>query len=682
VASAVLAGTAAALLPTNPAGAATYSPRVLTTTSACRYSLDGYWRAHDITMSGNLSAADVTPGEAVTFSGVTVATEIPGPLLTSAYQLGLLGLGVNQIPVQAWVALAGSNTVEGVQVVGPVDVIAETTISVSNGQATATPLSLTNAVLPDTTWTRQDTGSSSVNVTMAPAGNLPAITVGGANVTPQGSVFVSAALGEGRLNLDCQAGLPNSDGEFPPVNECLSSLGRYVGREIEPFNIELDGRATRSGTQVALRDTELELLVPSDLLLALYRQNATYEGSNGYLWPGENTLPLKAWVAIEAANTVEGVQVVEAEATWSATITDPTPGPAHPNPDDPAMTPQDAGAARTVARNLGDESATTTSVTVQLPDTTWTAAGDAEVTFRQAAPGTLPLATVVGRPSGSEYTVAPFGSIFIRAETQRYGMNLDCSPGTITVVDPGVSPHLCGAAPSPGCGNGAQSAAGRYGIAAVAAPVFAAATDSGGYRLVARDGGIFAFGDASFDGSGAESGKTFVGAAPTATGDGYWLAASDGTVLAFGDAEELGSVTNPNQPIVGIAATPTGEGYWLVARDGGIFAFGDAEFHGSTGDIPLNEPILGMASTASGEGYWLVASDGGIFSFGDAVFHGSTGDIPLNEPIVGMASTASGEGYWLVASDGGIFSFGDALFSGSTGDRVLNQPIIGFVPAL
>jgi L,D-peptidoglycan transpeptidase YkuD (ErfK/YbiS/YcfS/YnhG family) len=170
-----------------------------------------------------------------------------------------------------------------------------------------------------------------------------------------------------------------------------------------------------------------------------------------------------------------------------------------------------------------------------------------------------------------------------------------------------------------------------------------------------------------------------VGMATTPSGNGYWLVASDGGVFSFGDATFHGSTgaIHLNQPIVGMATTPDGGGYWLVASDGGVFSFGDALFHGSTGAIHLNQPVVGMAPSLSGNGYWLVASDGGVFSFGDAAFHGSTGAIRLNQPIVGMAPSPSGDGYWLVASDGGVFSFGDAAFHGSTGAIRLNQPIVG-----
>jgi N-acetylmuramoyl-L-alanine amidase len=150
-----------------------------------------------------------------------------------------------------------------------------------------------------------------------------------------------------------------------------------------------------------------------------------------------------------------------------------------------------------------------------------------------------------------------------------------------------------------------------------------------------------------------------------ATG-GYWLVASDGGVFSF-NAPFYGSAgaLPLARPVVGAAATPNGGGYWLVASDGGVFSYGDAGFYGSEGGQHLNQPIAGMAASPTGRGYWLVASDGGIFTFGDAGFFGSTGSIRLSRPVVGMAATTDGGGYWLVASDGGIFTFGDAGFSGA-----------------
>jgi hypothetical protein len=193
--------------------------------------------------------------------------------------------------------------------------------------------------------------------------------------------------------------------------------------------------------------------------------------------------------------------------------------------------------------------------------------------------------------------------------------------------------------------------------------------DGAGYWMVGGDGGVFAFGDATFYGSTGNItlNKPVVGMAATPDGKGYWFVASDGGVFAYGDAKFYGSMGGQplNQPIVGMAATPDGGGYYLVAADGGIFSFGNAKFYGSMGGIPLNKPIVGMEVTADGMGYQFVATDGGVFSFGDAKFFGSTGSLTLNQPIVGIDRTASGLGYWLVAADGGIFSFGDAVYQGS-----------------
>ncbi|MDA8102131.1 MAG: hypothetical protein M0Z34_04095 [Nitrospiraceae bacterium] len=127
-----------------------------------------------------------------------------------------------------------------------------------------------------------------------------------------------------------------------------------------------------------------------------------------------------------------------------------------------------------------------------------------------------------------------------------------------------------------------------------------------------------------------------------ASSPAYDMVASDGGIFSFGDATFYGSMggTVLNKPIVGMASTPDGKGYWLVASDGGIFSFGDAQFHGSMGGTVLNKPIVGMASDPATGGYWLVASDGGIFSF-DAPFYGSMGGTVLNQPIVGIASLST-----------------------------------------
>jgi len=224
---------------------------------------------------------------------------------------------------------------------------------------------------------------------------------------------------------------------------------------------------------------------------------------------------------------------------------------------------------------------------------------------------------------------------------------------------------------------------GGLGGTRLARPVVGTATTptGRGYWLVSGDGGVFAFGDAGFHGStGAlRLAAPVVGLAPTPTGRGYWLVAADGGVFAFGDARFWGSTgtTRLSQPVVSLVPTPSGRGYFLVARDGGVFAFGDAVFRGSTGATRLNQPVVGAAGTPTGRGYLLVAADGGVFAFGDAVYRGSTGALRLARPIVGLAATPGGRGYWLAAADGGVFAFGDAVFRGSAGGTRLASPVVG-----
>jgi Squalene-hopene cyclase C-terminal domain len=82
------------------------------------------------------------------------------------------------------------------------------------------------------------------------------------------------------------------------------------------------------------------------------------------------------------------------------------------------------------------------------------------------------------------------------------------------------------------------------------------------------------------------------------SGHGYWEVASDGGLFAFGDASFYGSMGGKplSRPVVGIAATPDGRGYWEVASDGGLFAFGDASFYGSTGGTSLAQPVVGITA--------------------------------------------------------------------------------------
>jgi hypothetical protein len=205
----------------------------------------------------------------------------------------------------------------------------------------------------------------------------------------------------------------------------------------------------------------------------------------------------------------------------------------------------------------------------------------------------------------------------------------------------------------------------------------AALDDGTGYDEVNSAGAVATFGAATCYGSltGVKLNQPIVGMAVDRATGGYWLVASDGGVFAF-NAPFLGSTgsIHLNKPVVGMTATLNGTGYWLVASDGGVFSY-NAPFQGSTGSIKLNKPVVGMGLDRATGGYWLVASDGGVFSY-DAPFFGSTGSIKLNKPVVTIAPVSDGSGYRLIASDGGVFSY-NAPFFGSTGSIKLNKPVVG-----
>ena len=220
--------------------------------------------------------------------------------------------------------------------------------------------------------------------------------------------------------------------------------------------------------------------------------------------------------------------------------------------------------------------------------------------------------------------------------------------------------------------NGQALAAGEapeLGGARVNAPVVGiASSPSGrGYCMVGADGGVFAFGDARYDGSLPGLGvhvNDIVGIAATRDGRGYWLVGSDGGIFAFGDAVYRGSlpalhVTVRN--VVGVGSSP-GDGYWLVGADGGVFAFG-SPYHGSLPGLHhVVNDVVGMAPSVTGSGYLLVGRDGGVFSFGSG--NDYVGSIPglgfAVDDIVGIALTPDQHGYWLARVDDEVFPFGDA----------------------
>ncbi|MGO9855666.1 MAG: hypothetical protein ACLPYY_11560 [Acidimicrobiales bacterium] len=213
----------------------------------------------------------------------------------------------------------------------------------------------------------------------------------------------------------------------------------------------------------------------------------------------------------------------------------------------------------------------------------------------------------------------------------------------------------------------------------------------GGYWLVASDGGIFSFGDAAFYGSipglglhPAGSGlpnsldAPIVGMVPTVTRRGYFMVASDGGVFAFGDARFEGScpgIGGCAGAAVAVMPDHTGNGYWLVTASGDVYAFGDASFYGTP--PPDSVPVVDAVATPDGHGYWLLYANGAVTPFGDAANLGEpVGYVNSFNPASAIFPTADGHGYWVATARGDVFSYGNAPYLGSESDAGLNGLII------
>jgi hypothetical protein len=221
--------------------------------------------------------------------------------------------------------------------------------------------------------------------------------------------------------------------------------------------------------------------------------------------------------------------------------------------------------------------------------------------------------------------------------------------------------------------------------------------DHGGYWLDATDGGVFAFGDAGFYGSipglglhPAGSGlphslnAPIVGMVPSADGGGYFMVASDGGVFAFGDARfdgscyQIGGCSGSAVAVMPDRFAGIGydyEGYWLVTQTGNVYAFGNIPNYGAPGSLGV--PVTSAERIPDGFGYWILFGSGAISDFGDAGNFGSPGGTlgGLNYASAFFA-TVLGNGYWVTSTTGQVFNFGDAPNDGSMSGTRLNGAII------
>jgi hypothetical protein len=215
-----------------------------------------------------------------------------------------------------------------------------------------------------------------------------------------------------------------------------------------------------------------------------------------------------------------------------------------------------------------------------------------------------------------------------------------------------------------------------------------------GYWLDASDGGVFAFptgsGGLPFYGSipglglhPAGSGlpnslvAPIVGMVPSADNAGYFMVASDGGVFAFGDATFAGScysVGGCSGAAVAVMPDASGHGYWLVTQTGNIYAFGDAGYFGAPGNS--GSPVTSAVRTPDGNGYLILTANGNVFSYGDAPNLGSAlGAFGGTNPANAIFTTSTNGGYWVAGANATVKGFGDASPQGAPNFAV-NAPII------
>jgi len=172
--------------------------------------------------------------------------------------------------------------------------------------------------------------------------------------------------------------------------------------------------------------------------------------------------------------------------------------------------------------------------------------------------------------------------------------------------------------------------------------------------------------------------------------DSYWLAAADGGVFAFGDASFYGSLGGDHldAPIVGIAATTDDGGYYLSGRDGGVFTFGDAKFYVSfVRDAPslwMGIPnVIGISlftgAPPVASGYYVVASNGQSASYEpgppQANFDVSQ-PLTLDGPVVGFSAEL------VVTAAGTVASIGTQEDLPGLAGQPLNAPMVGIASFL
>jgi hypothetical protein len=196
-------------------GAVSAAPGTLATTNACLSNATATYSDLSWTLNGTATPSSYTLGAAggVTLGTRSVQVNVPATLLIAGYNLGLLTVGPNNIPVSVAVTTQATNVDIGGGVKGTAvkldtftvtvqTVITDPTPGVTNPNVTATPLAI-NQPLPD--WTVTPLGGN-VAFSEATPGHLGTPT--GTTTPAAGSFFASASVAGGlvKANFDCSPG--------------------------------------------------------------------------------------------------------------------------------------------------------------------------------------------------------------------------------------------------------------------------------------------------------------------------------------------------------------------------------------------------------------------------------------------------------------------------------------------
>ena len=160
-----------------------------------------------------------------------------------------------------------------------------------------------------------------------------------------------------------------------------------------------------------------------------------------------------------------------------------------------------------------------------------------------------------------------------------------------------------------------------------------------GYLLVGADGGVFAFGDATFSGSCYQtpcgSNTAVAAAVPDKSGNGYWFLMTNGLSYNFGDAPP--SCFVPPQTVAVTSASGPGNSvtYDYLFANGYFLDCGNVNFGSALGQLAPGDRATAIVLDDNDD-YWIATARGAVFAFGVGSY-GSMAGKHLNAPIVGAA---------------------------------------------